>query len=284
MNTDSAISRLRRDLALGTLLKGLLMAAALAAIFVLPMAAPQINGGVALLLIAVVWLILGYNSARGSRLAAEAPTLIAVGQLQEAEEQIGEALRSFSLFRAVKLQAIHQLAVLRHAQRRYREATALCREILSHRGVSSAPMSRSVRLLMADATLELDDVHGTYEALSGLYGQRLALPQVLDLLAAQLDYESRIAAWPRIMNDVMTKVQLAELMPTAVSARTQALLALGAKNVGRHDFEEWLRFRAELLIDPPTLIAQRPLLGQLWPSPRSADAVASSPPAGGGAA
>src|SRR6476659_5454642 len=36
MNTDSAISRLRRDLVLGTLLKALLFTAAMAAVFVLP--------------------------------------------------------------------------------------------------------------------------------------------------------------------------------------------------------------------------------------------------------
>jgi hypothetical protein len=278
MNTDSAISRLRRDLVLGTLLKALLFAAAMGAVFVLPVAAPQISSGAALLAIAIIWLILGYNSAKGARISAETPNLIAVGQLKEAEEQIDEALRRFSLFRAVKLQAAHQLAMLRHAQRRYREATAICREILSHRTAAAAPMSRNVRLLMADSTLELDDVHGAYEAMSGLYGQKLSLPQVLDLLAAQLDYESRIGAWDRVMNQPMAKVQLAELMPTMPAARTQALLALGARHVGRHDFAEWLLARIELLIDPTRLVAERPLLAQLW-VPRPATNGAAAEPA-----
>src|SRR5688572_1802665 len=124
MNTDSAISRLRRDLVLGTLLRGLLFVAALGAVFILPTVAPQVSSGGALLAIGLIWLVLGYNSAKGARISAEAPTLIAGGQLQEAEAQIEEALRRFSLFRAVKLQAAHQFAILRHAQRRYREATA----------------------------------------------------------------------------------------------------------------------------------------------------------------
>jgi hypothetical protein len=269
MNTDSAISRLRRDLVLGTFLKGVLFTAALGAVFVLPTVAPQIGSGGALLAIGIIWLVLGYNSAKGARISADAPSLIAGGQLQEAEAQIEEALRRFSLFRAVKLQAAHQLAILRHAQRRYREATAICREILSYRATAAAPMSRSVRLLMADSTLELDDVHGAYEAMSGLYGQKLSLPQVLDLLAAQLDYESRIGAWERVMNQPRAQVQLAELMPTLPAARTQALLALGARQIGRHDFAEWLLGRIELLIDPAKLVTERPLLGQLWPAPRA---------------
>lgn len=284
MNTDSAISRLRRDLALGAFLKGLFLLAAIGVIFVLPMAAPQINSGVALLAIGVIWLVLGYNSAKGSRISAEAPSLIAVGQLQEAESQIEEALRTFSLFRGVKLQAIHQLAMLRHAQRRYREAVTLCREILSHRSATRSQMSRNVRLLMADATLELDDVNAAYEALTGLYGEKLSLPQVLDLLAAQLDYESRIGAWDRVMHEVMSKVQLAELMPAAAAARTQALLALAAKQVGRQDFSQWLAARSELLVDPATLVSERPLLAQLWPPNRNTDAAAAAESPAEGAA
>lgn len=267
LSTATAISRLRRDLTLGSLVKGTLLAAGLAAMVVLPVYAPHVHSALALLAVGVVWLVLSYNSAKTSRISADSPALIAAGEYEEAEKQIEEALSTFSLFRVVKLQTLHHLALLRHAQKRFREAAELCHAVLSQRlGTTAAPLSKPVRLLLADAMLEMDDVRGAYDALSGLYGQRLSLAEVLKLLAAQLDYESRIGAWGRMTYEVMTKVQLAELMPTPAAARTQALLALASRNTGREDFCEWLRARAGLLADPATLVGQRPVLAELWPA------------------
>src|SRR6185436_9439421 len=124
ISAESAILRLRRDLTLGTLLK-----AALAVAVLVAMVAP-VDKMIALVVIGGVWLALSYTSARGSRLAADSPGLIAAGQFEEAERQIDLALRSFSVFRAVKLQSLHHLAVLRHAQRRWPESAMLCRALL----------------------------------------------------------------------------------------------------------------------------------------------------------
>ena len=268
LSTDTAISRLRRDLTLGSLIKATLLAAGLALPVVLLVYAPQVHSALVLLAVGVVWLVLSYNSAKTSRISADSPALIAAGEYEQAEKQIEEALSTFSLFRVVKLQALHHLALLRHAQKRFREAAELCRAVLSHRlGTAAAPLARPVRLLLADAMLEMDDVRGAYDALGGLYGQRLSLAEVLKLLAAQLDYESRVGAWGRMTHEVMTKVQLAELMPAPAAARTQALLALAARHTGREDFCDWLRARAALLVDPATLVAQRPLLAELWSAP-----------------
>ena len=278
LNTDSTISRLRRDLALGALLQGTLFAAALASLVVLPLLLPQVNSSVALLVIFIIWVALLYNSAKGSRLSADAPALIASGQFEEAEGQIEQTLKAFSMFRAIKLQAAHQLAVLRHAQRRFRESAALSQAVLAQRGAAATSMARSARLLLADTMLEIGDVRGAYDALSGLYGQRLSLSEVLNLLLTQLDYEVRVGAWDRIMHDVMTKVQLAELMPPPAAARTQALLALAAKKAGRADFSDWLRSRVELLVDPPALIGQRPFLAELWPEAPSATGTGDAQP------
>jgi hypothetical protein len=266
LSTEVAIFRLRRDLTVGTLVKAALTAAAVASLVVLPVVAPQAHPGVALLAVAVTWMVLGYNSAKSARLSSDAPALIAAGRYDEAEQQIDLSLRAFSLFRAAKLQVLHHLALLRHAQKRYRDSAALARAILAQRGAAASPLSKPTRLLLADAMLETDDVRGAYDALAGLYGQRLSLAEVLNLLAAQLDYESRIGAWGRMMHEAMTKVQLAELMPAAAAARTQALLAVAAREVGRHDFADWLRSRAELLADPSALVARRPLLATLWPA------------------
>lgn len=269
LSTESAISRLRRDLTLGSLIKATLFVAALGSLVVLPLVAPDVHSGLAMLAVGVIWLMLSYNSAKSSRIAADAPALIGAGEYEEAEKQLEQAMSAFSLFRVVKLQTVHHLALLRYAQKRFREASALCHAVLSQRpGESAAAVSKPTRLLLADAMLELDDLRGAYDALSGLYGQRLSLMEVLKLLSAQLDYESRVGAWDRMTHEVMTKVQLAELMPALASARTQALLALAAKKSERGDFAEWLKARAALLVDPATLVAQRPLLAELWPAAR----------------
>lgn len=266
LSTETAISRLRRDLTLGSVVKVLFMIAAVTSLIVLPIVAPQVHSGLVLLLVGVAWLMVTYNSAKSSRLAADAPSLIGSGEYDEAEKQIDRALSAFSLFKLMKLQTVHHLALLRYAQKRFADTSALCREVLSQRtGAASESLSKPTRLLLADAMLELGDIRGAYDALLGLYGQRLNLNEVLKLLSAQVDYESRVGAWPRMMHEVMTKVQLAELMPTLASARTQALLALAARKAGREDFADWLGRRAALLVDPATLVAERPLLAELWP-------------------
>jgi hypothetical protein len=258
---DAAINRVRRDLTLSIMLKMVLACALLAC---LVMSQPENQKIVILLGIGGFWFWLSLNSARGSRMAAASPSLIAAGQFEEAERNIELTVRTFSLFRTVKLQALHHLALLRHAQRRWQESATLAQALLGQRLGALQPLSSSTRLLLADSLLEMKDFRGAYEALNGLYRQRLRLAEVLNLLAIQLDYSAGIGAWQSMMEGVMGKVQLAELMPTASSARTQAFLALAAKKVGRADFAQWLSARVELLADVQRLSIERPMLGELW--------------------
>lgn len=264
LSTESAILRIRRDLILGALVKGLLLSTVVASVLVLPRVVPQAHAGLVMLAAGAAWVGLGYRSAKAARESADAPGLIAAGRFDEAEERIDASVRAFSLFRAAKLQSLQQLAALRHAQKRYAEAADVCRAIFRQRDGRAGPLARPVRLLMADAMLELNDVRGAYEALSGLQGQPMSLAEVLDLLSAQLDYESRIGAWDRVMHEPMTKVRLVELMPAATAARAQAFMALAAGRIGRDDFRRWLRARAELLADPKDLVADRPMLAEVW--------------------
>jgi hypothetical protein len=67
-----------------------------------------------------------------------------------------------------------------------------------------------------------------------------------------------------MLHNVRTKVELSELMPANASARSQALLALAAKNAGKQELSDWLRRRAELLADVDSLKNERPLLKELW--------------------
>jgi hypothetical protein len=264
MRTDAAISRFRRDLTLGSVLKVVLILAIAAAFAVGPISASRIDGPVILLGIVVLWLVLSYRSMKGSQLIADSPRLIAAGQLDRAEQQIETALGSFSIFRTVKLLAIHHLAMLRHAQRRWEESAALCQLLLRQRLGNMQNLSKPCRLILADALLEMNDLPGVYEALSGLYQTRLSLAEAMNLLLVQLDYSSRVGAWENMMQGIPAKVQLAELMPTQGAARAQAFLALAARKTGRHDWENWLRRRVELLADPQQIAAERPVLAGLW--------------------
>lgn len=264
ISAERAILRFRRDLTISTLLKGLLLGAALLAVVAGPLSGSRFDGRILLFVIGAIWLTLSFRSIRGSRLAADSPSLIAAGQYDLAERQIVDALHSFSLFKTVKLLSLHHLAVLRHAQSRWQDAAMLARTLLGQKLTSRSGLSRSSRLILADALLELNDLPGAFDSLASLYSQRLSLPEALNLLRIQVDYESRLGAWPAMMAGITHKVELAELLPTDAAGRTQALLALAAKRLGREDWSGWLRRRAGLLVDPRDLIDQRPILNELW--------------------
>jgi hypothetical protein len=211
-----------------------------------------------------LWIALSVTSARSSRLGMDSPALIAAGQYDEAERQIDEAMRAFSLFVPAKLRTLHQLAVLRHAQERWQDAAALCRALLGQRLGGSEGLAKPARLILAESLLEMNDIAGSYGAIQELYLQTLSLEETLNVLALQLDYEARIGAWEKIFAGAAAKVQLAELMPSSAAARAQALLALAALKCGRTDWADWLRSRAELLTDLNSLAAARPMLWELW--------------------
>ena len=267
MSAQLAIARFRRDLTLGRMVNGLLL---LAVLLCVPLGAAmnhRYGDVLTLTILGLVWIMLGYMSMKGSRLAAGSPSLIAAGQFDLAEYQIEQALRSFSLFRTSKLMSLHHLAILRHAQRRWVDAVLLCQALLRQRLGGLAGLTRQSRLILAESLLELGDLRGAHESISALYSQRLSLAEGMKLLTLQLDYLSRVHAWEAMLHGLEAKVQLSELMNTPAAARTQALLALAAQNAGHAAWAQWLRRRVELLVgDVGELVAQRPLLAELWPS------------------
>jgi hypothetical protein len=264
MSSQLAIARLRRDLTLGRLVNALLMVGVFFCVLIGTAFENRLSDVIVLTILGLVWITLGYRSMKGSRLAAGSPSLIASGQFDLAEYQIEQALRTFSLFRTSKLLSLHHLAILRHAQRRWVDAAVLCQALLRQRLGGLAGLTRQCRLILADSLLELGDLRGAYESISALYMQRLSLAEGMKLLTVQLDYLSRVNAWESMLAGLEAKVQLAELMATAASARTQAMLSLAARRTAREAWSTWLRRRVELLADVGELVAQRPLLAELW--------------------
>ncbi|MBV8780636.1 MAG: hypothetical protein JO353_04500 [Phycisphaerae bacterium] len=269
ITAQSAISRFHRDLTLGVLVKMVLFGAVVAS-FVGTVLGWHVDVTIVLVIVSGVWIMLSMRAAYGSRLAAASPPLIAAGQFDAAEEQIAGALRSFSISRKVKLLSLHHLAVLRHAQRKWQDAAMLCRALLGDRPNrrDGTSLMRSARLMLAESLLELNDLTGTYKEIQRLHdpavGRGMRLGEAMHLMLVQLDYESRIGAWASMMMGLTRKVELAELMPSDGAARTQSLLALAAGRMGRMDWANWLKGRAELLRDPAGIIADRPVVAELW--------------------
>lgn len=279
IRADEAIARTRRDLMLGQALRYILTGGAMLGAFVLmtgSMLGLNMDGSVLLLIILGIWMFASVHSMKGARLAASSPPLIAAGEYDEAERRLEVSLRMFSMFRPSKLLGLHHLALLRHAQRRYTEAAMLCRELLIQRPERMGGLGHSGRLILADALLEMGDKHGAWDAMQSLYRLRLALPEAMNLLQISLDYQSQVAAWDTMLEGVKQKVELAEIMPSEAAARSQAMLALAAFRRGREELGQWLRRRAELLMDPATLCQRRPLLNELWP--QSQLALSQPPP------
>ena len=260
ISAERAIKTYQRDLTISSVLRGGLFfgmfAAAMLGVGTLPV--------MILLAISVAWAVVSMKAARRSYLMGDSPALIASGQFAEAEEQIEKDIRSFWQFKSVKLRGLHHLAVLRHAQRQWRESAILSQALLRQRLVGMPAVARTTRLMLADSLLELGDLPGAHHALLSMYAQKLTLTEAMNLLVVQLDYEGRIGAWSSMLQNIGHKIQMAELMPSTSSARSQAMLSLAASKLGNIDLAVWLRRRAELLADINELTTHRPILKEVW--------------------
>ena len=266
LTAQSAILRYRRDVALGLVVRSLLLTAGVASVLVLPFVVRGFDASFGLAAVFGTWLVLTVTSSKSSRLLAPSPELIATGQFEEAERLIDQSMRAFSLSRTSKLLGLHHLAVLRHKQRRWQDAVALGRAVLGQPLGALPGLDRSTRLVVADALLELGDVRGAADAIAPLRAAPLPTADALALLHSELDVMSRMGAWDAMLAGLPGKVQLAELMPAHAAARVQACLALAASKRGMADWAEWLRRRVELLADVGKLTAERPALWELWQS------------------
>ena len=269
ISAHEAIQQFRRGLTLSSAVKVMLWACAAVVLslhfFTLPR---MVDPTLLLMILGLVWMMLWHRTMKGSRMAAHSSSLIASGQLDLAERQIADALRAFSMSRSIKSMSMLNLALVRLAQRRWPDVALICREITGGPPPIDS-VNRSGRLLLADSLLEMGDLRGAHDAISGLYQSRLSLPEALNLLRVQVEYLARIGAWPALLEGLPTRLELAELMPAGHAARVQAFLALGAKKMGKIELSAYLRRRVELLADVQELAKVRPALWELWQKPDS---------------
>lgn len=283
--TALAIARCTRQMSLARVLR----IALLAATFLVPLASPIVAsrqsgplGGLLLwgppMTVMTLWILASVAGVRVSRLVQGAPPLIAAGLLEQAELRLAESVRRFTLARSSKLLALHHLALLRHAQRRFADSIQLA-EVALAGGVDAADPSAGVsaRLLVADAAMETEDLPRCHLMLRDLRSRILSLSPLLHLAALEVDYLGRIAAWRELLVDLRQRVELSELMPPTVSVRTHAWLALAAQHCGEQETSDYLSRRCLLLVDPNELVSERPALGELFADGSRRDAAAPPP-------
>jgi hypothetical protein len=283
--TDLAISRCARQMTLARSLRMVLLSVTILIPLVAPILASRRAGLVADLLlwlppmtVMAVWVLASIAGVRVSKLVQSAPSLIAAGFLDQAELRLAEGISRFTLVRSSKVLALHHLALLRHAQRQFADSLRLADAAIFH-GADRADEHAGVsaRLLIAEAALELGDLPRCHAALQSLRLRPLQLSDLLHLTALEIDYLSRIGAWREMLSDVRARVDLSELMPAPVSVRSQALLALAARETGQSELADFLVRRCVLLADVEELVAQRPVLSGLFGVRSSAEPVATTP-------
>ena len=213
--------------------------------------------------VGVLYFVVLVAGVQSRQLVLAAVPLIAAGDFVEAEQQLGQSLRSFSLLRSTKLIGLQQLATLRHAESKWADAARICRELSNRRGGTGRPGSGfdvQNRLMLAESLVELGDVHGAGVELLGLASLQLDLRETLLLTLVRLDVQSRMGHWEAMMADPQATMNLIELMPTVPAARAYALMALAADRVKAAGWRALFARRATLLMDANDIVANRPIV------------------------
>jgi hypothetical protein len=275
ISVERAIALTRWWLRLGAAFNGLMVVAfALAMVFGF-----QRNlGSTPLLLAIAIWVVVAMFSVRARRLAIDAVPLIAAGEFGLAEDRISQSLKSFSVIRSSKLLGLQQLALLRHAQRRWDESALLARELLLRRGRRDGDIELPTRLMLAEALLEAGDVRGASEEVAFLYRARLNLRDTLMLTHLNAEVQLRLGRFRELSEQIPHIVSLAELMPPALAARTHAALAVAARQTNRQDWFDFLSRRARLLGDAEAIRSARPFLREAFDAVDSGPSPADSSP------
>lgn len=200
----------------------------------------------------VAWLALNALSAAVSRRLPEVAAMTEV-RPDEAEATIASLLRKRALVPWVRLMLYHRLAVLRHRQQRYDEASAICAAVLPRPLGPGSTARPHLLLMLAESRLQVGDTVGAYGPLLELYATRLTLVEALQRLALQTRYEVATGHVHAALHEAPKKVAMAELMPGPQCGAMHAMLAAAARAAGQEARAEWLWRRAELLCTPEQL-------------------------------
>lgn len=265
MRADQIVQSVDRGVAIARVCRIAWVVLLALSILLQPALGASVAIAIQLTLFLAMWVGLTAGGIRQSRVAMQWPMMIALGQVDQAEQQIDQALQRFTVLSSVKLLGMHHLAKIRLMQKQWGEAATLCRGLLRHRLRGMPGVSAASYQILAEASMRMGDLPGAFEALQQLRRQKLSLDSSLSVLLLESVYLARIGAWRSMVDGIQTKVRLAELMPQDGAALTQGLLAVAAQRMGRDDWVAYLTARCDLLADMPRLAVDEIALQNLWP-------------------
>jgi len=204
---------------------------------------------------ALLWILLTVFSVRQVRAANQASAYIASGRLDLAEEQLKSALHQFSLYRAGKLLACHNLAVVVHGRKNYQAAAELCDAVITLHGGVSRSVGRLCRILLADCRLLLGDSASALRAIEplSLRDPALSLSEQMMLLPIELRCQIAMGQYESAWESLAWKVRLAELLDAPKASLVHALLARACQAAGKTEEASFLQRRADLYHDQKEL-------------------------------
>lgn len=176
----------------------------------------------------VLWIWANWNTARSSAHLRQAALAAGGGDWGAAVPPLVMALHTFTLSRSSRLFAYQQLALLRSAQGRYDEASALCWALLGHHGRGSGQRGR-LWLLEAECRWRLGDMAAAHEALTQAHQHPLRAAEALQLVAVQVAYEAATGQTDRLLEGLAAKVRLVRMMPAQQAAGVLRRLAEAAE-------------------------------------------------------
>lgn len=199
------------------------------------------------------WVAGVFVSARTGRLAQHVTQLTAArAPHAQIERAIGAALSRFTLYRTVRIVLYHQLAMLRHRQGRFDEASMICATLLTQSDLGLAGRLRhALMLILAEARLLQHDAPGAYAPLAAMHGlgSDLTLGERVQLLGLQIRYETMSGHDHAALTNLDSKLPMLDLLGPSASGRCQRRLAEAAERTGRTRLAAWLHERADLLDD-----------------------------------
>lgn len=245
------------------------------AILVIGYAATSSTGFV--LVIALLWVMAVMFSVRSAQSIRQTQSALSIGDFDSAEESIRRTLGLFSLNDGGKLVSLYHLAMIRHARRRFSDAAALSREVLLRITPRTIELDTTSRMILVDSLIELGEINAAAREIVPLRTRPLGLRPSLGLMQMDIDLLGRLGAWNDIGGRWNSVLPFVELMPSLMAARTHAWLGLAALRLGRSDWADIQRERAELLADFADITRGRPELLALWQQ-ASSTPIPSIPP------
>ncbi len=169
---------------------------------------------------------------------------------QQAEGMLAAAMSRWPLVSWMRLNLAHRLASLRGVQGRSAEAAALAEAVLLEAQGSPRVSEVGLRLIAAEARLDLGDFAGAWPHLMGLHRGALGASPAMQRLLLQTRYEVGLGYTDAALQNVRAKLELTELMPVGACVMMHGLLAQAAEISQQRELAGWLWRRVAVMASP----------------------------------